>query len=422
MHVLIAGLLQVEVNVLDSHAFIGKTSGIRTVFKDNGKVVVQQPDGDGWCMTEFCIDDHMWDIADQPVLACMAKHDTLFLAFALTLPCSFEGCIWNAKQHAEQHAQAGMLLDYECIPYEQNLRRMTVQHICDHWGEFAALVAAEHGPAITSASTYRQLMLHKYSNTSPLVEGLALCDIYNCSVDVYDCDSNAAFTLFPCKLAASPPSEVALLRIDKCHHVLLPSTATNVMLPGLMCVPPDIIAAYGDRMIYTRDVAMGVSCCSMLEDTDVLPPVCLAMPLRSLQGVDLAAAPEPWSDDSVSMFSFAPGRFYGWDVSRVQSWYDDIAAFPAFDSTNSGSGSGSGSFTGTDADGGSSDADTTKQLTNTPVLTIPCPSGGHAIARFMAAGCFMADVLCWQCLGLLCSGYQRAPGLQGLKVCTCTKL
>jgi hypothetical protein len=167
---LIAGLLQVELNVLNSHAFIGKTGGIRTVFKENGNVVVQQSDGEGWCMTEFCINDHMWDIADQPGLACMAKHDTLFLAFALALPRSFEGCIWDAKQHAEQHAQAGMLPDYEDIPYEQYLRRMTVQHICDHWGEFEVLVAAEHGPGISTASTYRQLMLHKYSNTGMLAQ------------------------------------------------------------------------------------------------------------------------------------------------------------------------------------------------------------------------------------------------------------
>lgn len=157
-------------------------------------------------------------------------------------------------------------------------------------------------------------------------------------------------------------------------------------------------------------------CCSILEGTDVLPPVCLAMPPRPLQGTDLTAAPKPWEGDALHMFSFAPcGRYYGWDVSRVQSWYDDIAALPAFDSTNTGSGNSNS----TDVDGANSDADSTTHLTNTPVLTIPCPDGGHAVARFMAAGYFQADVSCWQCSGLF-EGLQRMPDLPGCKLCSCT--
>jgi hypothetical protein len=188
-------------------------------------------------MARFAINPDGLDFIEQHELACMAKQDTLFLAFARALPRSFDGCIWDAKEHAIQHAQAGMLLDYEYMPYEQYLRRMTVQYICEHWGDFEALVTAEHGLGISSASIYRSLMLSKYSKTGLLPEVLALCDLYNCAVDVYDSDSNTVFNLFPRRVAASAATELALLRKDGFYHVLLPSKAESVSLPGFMCKP-----------------------------------------------------------------------------------------------------------------------------------------------------------------------------------------
>jgi hypothetical protein len=100
----------------------------------------------------------MLDIIKQP-MSCMQKQDTLFTAFALALPRSFPGVVWDAKQQAEHAAQPGMLLDYEYVSYEQFLRRKAVLHVYEHWADFAPFVIAEHGPGITTAALYRYLML-----------------------------------------------------------------------------------------------------------------------------------------------------------------------------------------------------------------------------------------------------------------------
>lgn len=371
-------------------------------------VTVQHAEGNGWCMTKFAINPDMLDIIEQPGI--QAKQDTLFLAFALALPRSFDGCIWDAKQHAEQHAQAGILLDYEYMPYQQYLRRMTVQYICEHWGDFKALIAAEHGPGISSASTYRMLMLNKYSNTGLLPEVLALCDLYNCAVDVYDSDRNTVYNLFPRKVAASAASGVALLRKDGFYHVLLPSDAESVDLPGFMCIPPQILdAVFRDdpAMVYIRDAAMGVSGRVHMDDTDVLPRVCLAMPPRPLQGADLQASPQPWvGEPAVDMFSFAHGRFCGWNPSEIKQFELEECI-------------GSMSLQGGKGDKSSSDSGPCGDLVETPVLTIPCPGGGEAVARFMAASYFVADMNCWQCGGLK-RDLQHVPAFQQEERCSCT--
>lgn len=69
---------------------------------------------------------------------------------------------------------------------------------------------------------------------------MALCDLYNCAVDS---DTNTVFNLFPRKVAASAATELALLRKDGFFHVLLPSKAETVDLPGFMCMPPQIVEA-----------------------------------------------------------------------------------------------------------------------------------------------------------------------------------
>ena len=166
--------------MLNSHAFFGSTPIQAMVTADGSRCTVQQQSGNG-PVQKFCINPHTWDIAFSPNYpGYMARQDTLFLAFAQAFPRSFDGCIWDAEQHAKQHAQDGALLDYEYMSYEQFLRRLTVQHICERWGEFEAFAAADHGAGISTVDLYRRLMLHKYSNTG-LTEALALCDLYNCN-------------------------------------------------------------------------------------------------------------------------------------------------------------------------------------------------------------------------------------------------
>ena len=205
-----------------------------------------------------------------------------------------------------------------------------------------------------------------------------IVDIY--SVDIYDCTSNVAHHLFTRKLSVATPSQLTLLLKDNSYHVLLPDKATDVRLPGLMCVPPEIVTAtYGDRMVYTRDVGEGFTLFyrASMFNTDVLPPVCLAMPPRPLQGADLAADPTPWGDEqAVSMFSFAEGCYYGWGTSELQGRDSDCATGSHDTSTSGGSSGSVGSDFSGDGLGNASD---------TLVLTIPCPNGGQAVARFMAA-------------------------------------
>jgi hypothetical protein len=112
--------MQVDSNVLNSKAFVG-SSGISAEIDDTfSSVTVQQADG----KTRFAIDPDVLDFIEHP--ACVQYRETLFLAFVRAFPHSFDSCIQDAKQHAAQHAQAGMLLDYECMPPERYLRRMTV--------------------------------------------------------------------------------------------------------------------------------------------------------------------------------------------------------------------------------------------------------------------------------------------------------
>jgi hypothetical protein len=163
-------------------------------------------------------------------------------------------------------------------------------------------------------------------------------------------------------------------------------------------------------MVYIRDVALGVSTSVHMEDTDVLPRVCLAMPPKPLQGADLQAHPQPWvGEPAVGLFSFAHGRFYGLGPSEMK----------LFDAEQ---GVGSMSLQGGSSDAssgdGSSDSGPYLDLVDTPMLTIPCPGGGEAVARFMAASYFQADVNCWQCGGLQHEALQHITG--HTQLCNCT--
>jgi len=137
-------------------------------------------------------------------------------------------------------------------------------------------------------------MLLKYSSTGLFTELLALCDMFESSAVVVDRCSSRVYEVFPRQVAAGAISRVSLLRQDGFWHVLLPSRATDVELPALMAVPPAAWQAVAERMVYRRAVAMGVVGSVDMMDEDVLPPVCLAMPPRPLQGQELTADPEPW--------------------------------------------------------------------------------------------------------------------------------
>jgi hypothetical protein len=111
------------------------------------------------------------------------------------------------------------------------------------------------------------------------------------------------------------------------------------------------------------------------------------------------------------MFSFAHGLFYGWGASKIKQCDEQ-----------QGSGSRSlqvGNSDDSGSDGGS-DISPCVDSVDKPVLTIPCSGGGEAVASFMAAGCFQADVNCWQC-GHMKGDLQLIPAFQHKQRCSCTR-
>lgn len=394
---------KVPINLFNAHAFIQCTvARVTTSTYDipYTRVTASAPLSGGWLTVgQWKMNEHMLDIIKQP-MSRMQKQDTLFTAFALALPRSFPGVVWDAKQHAEHAAQPDMLLDYEYVPYEQFLRRKAVLHVCEHWADFAPFVIVEHGPGITTAALYRNLMLLKYSSPGLFTEVLALCDIFeSSSVVIVHYSGSTVYEVFPRKAAADAVSTVSLLYKDSYWHVLLPSRATDVQLPAVMSVPPAAWQAAADRMVYSRNTALGIVGWMEMLDGDVLPPVCLAMPPRPLQGQPLTADPEPWvGEPDLGLFSFGTSSSGGCSYYGLgPSWQHQVSS------------------SGSSSDSTDDDADC---LRETHRLHIPCQGGGQALARFMAAAYFTADNCCWQCGGLF-AWLARGP-FAGDTKCSCT--
>jgi len=141
---------QVPISLFNAYAFIQSTA-VRVVTSTYDipytRVTASAPTAGGsLTIGQWKMNEHMKDIIEQPFQVCM-RQDTLFTAFALAQPRSFPGVVWDAKQHAEQATQPGLLLDYEYVPYHQFLRRKAVVHVCEHWAHFAPFVLAELGRA-----------------------------------------------------------------------------------------------------------------------------------------------------------------------------------------------------------------------------------------------------------------------------------
>lgn len=413
--------LGVSQDVLNSTAYITCTKNVTVdPSTDFSQVSVQQQVQGGWdILGRWKVNPRMFQMADHNILLCKQKHDTLFTAFALVHPRSFDGCIWDARQHAQEHAEPGLMLDYEYMPYQQYLRRRAVLYICQHWPQFEHFVKAEHGPGISTAADYLQLMLYKYSNTALLTESLALCDMFGCAAEIVDGDTGTYYNLFP-RNAPISSGPICLLRLGSVYHVLLPTSTTNVDLPASL--PPDIVSGSQARRMVTAGAVLWGRSPNGLDETvqDAVPPVCLAMPPRAIEGpprwvrASLRGDPPSWAGPpDINMFSFAFGTYFG--LAPYMLGYDPYGSNDPADSSCSGMGetardSSNGLDSG-DGTGTSSNAD------DTPVVTIPLAEGGICVARFMASAYFDFMTHCWQCGGVW-------PGMAGLfyedQVCACT--